>query len=104
MIGRQYDHDVMVGDAFPGQRGHVLAGGGRAQSHKTEVNLPRFQGAKLFGRGHVKQVDGDFRAGLIERGQRCRQEVEIELEQIAEVQLAGFAPAEPLDGFHAFET
>ncbi len=69
MTGRQNDHDIMAGDAFPSQSGRVLAGDGRTQADKTEVNFARFQGAKLFGRRHVEEVDGDLRAGLIEGGQ-----------------------------------
>src|SRR3954463_5030283 len=43
-----------------------------------------------------------MRKGLAERAQRFREQVEIENGEIGDVQLAGFAAAETLDGLNAF--
>ena len=104
MMGRQNHDDIVPGHTFPRQSRHVLEGGWRAQPHKAQVNFPSFQRAKLFGGRHVEQVDRNLGTGLVKCHERCGQKIEIELEQVAKVELAVFAAAEPLHGLYAFET
>src|SRR6266850_7893007 len=93
MFYRQ-DHDRSVpGDAFPLE---APRGCRRTQPHKTQVDLSRFQGAKLFRRRHVEEVQRDVREGLAEGPERFREQLEVKVGRIRDVQLAGFAPAETL--------
>ena len=79
----------------------AAAAGGR-QPHKAQINLARFEGAKLFRRSHVEEVQRDVGEGLPEGRERFGQQLEIKIGQIRDVQLAGFAPAETLHRQDAF--
>ena len=83
---------------------HCKPAGGcrRTQPHKAQINLPRFQRAKLFRRSHVEEVQRDVGEGLPESRQRFGQQLEIKIGQIGDVQLAGFAAAETLHRQNAF--
>src|SRR5213075_212385 len=97
-------HYRMMSDAFPTERSDVLGGRRRAQTDEAQIDFPRFEGGKLLCRGHVEQVHRDFRTSLVERCQGRGEEIEVEIEQIAEIELARFAPAEALNGRDAFQT
>ena len=99
MFYRQDDDGSVPGNTFPLQ---VPGGCGRMQPDKAQVNLPGFQRAKLFRRGHVEEVQGNVREGLAEGGERFREQLEVKVGQIGDVQLASFSPAEPLHGLDAF--
>src|SRR2546421_8225226 len=97
----QNNHHIMVSDAFPCQGGAFLVRGRGPQANKAKINLARLKSAKLLSRRHIKKVDGDFRGASIKSRERCGQEIEIELEEIAKVQLSRFAAAEALHGLDA---
>ena len=99
MFCRQDDDGSVPGDAFP-----LQAGGGcrRRQPDKAQINLARLQGAKLFRRSHVEEIQRDVGEGLAEGRERFGEQLEIKIGQIRDVQLAGFAPAQPLHRQDAF--
>ena len=80
-----------------------LPGGHRGrQTHKAQIYLARLHRAKLFRRSHVEEVQRDVGEGLPEVPQRFGQQLEIQIRQIRDVQLAGFATAEALHRQDAF--
>jgi len=63
MLYRQDDDRFVPGDALPLQ---APDGCRRAQPDKAQINLAHFQGAKLFCRGHVEEVQRNVRESLAE--------------------------------------
>src|SRR2546425_402914 len=99
MLFRQ-DHDGSVScDAFPLQ---APRGWRRTQPHKAQIDLSRFQGAKLFRRGHVEEVQRNVWESLAEGPERFGEQLEVKIGRIGDVQLAGFAPAETLHRLDTF--
>ena len=80
----------------------LVPAGGRSPMKPRSI-FRAFEGAELFRRGHIKQIQGDLGTGLVKRRQRRRKEIEIEFEQIANVKMGAFATAESLNGLHAFQ-
>src|SRR6266566_1117032 len=101
MLFRQHHDGSVAGDAFP-----LQAPGGcrRTQPHKAQIDLSRFQGAKLFRRGHVEEVQRNVWESLAEGPERFGEQLEIKIGRIGYVQLAGFAPAETLHRLDTFRS
>src|SRR6185503_11664963 len=91
--------DSVAGDAFPLQ---APGGRRRTQPHKAQIDLSRFQGAKLFRRGHVEEVQRNLWESLAEGPERFGKELEVKIGRIGDVQLAGFASAETLHRLDTF--
>ena len=89
----------MAGDAFPFQ---VAEGSRRPEADKAQINLARFEGPKLFGGSHVEEVERNVREGPAEGPQRFREQPEVGIGQVCDVQLARLAPVEALHGQDAF--
>jgi len=76
MFYRQNHDRLMPGDALPLQPSD---GCRRTQPYKAQVNFADFQGAKLFCRRHVEEVQRNVREDLAESSQRVGQQLEIKI-------------------------
>src|SRR6266498_3647599 len=74
----------------------------RTQPDEAQIDLSRFQGAKLFRRRHVEEVQRNVWEGLAEGPERFGEQLEVKIGRIRDVQLAGFASAETLHRLDTF--